>query len=260
MTVELREGGIKYLRVTDNGCGIPAEQVRLAFERHATSKIAAAADLSTTSIPWASGARRWPRSRRYRASRLPPARRRHLSAPAPWWRRGEFTDIRQACLAPWAPPSWWRICSATRPCASSFSKSPRGGFPRGGLYAAAHPVKAGCGLPLRQPGQDRLPQHGDGSVESALYSLYGREAFGKMRKVSGHMNGVLLSGYVGAGDLARGNRQQQSFFVNGRFFRSQPLSRALEEGCEGQVMVGRFPMCALFLEVPRSAGGCERAP
>lgn len=91
---------------------------------------------------------------------------------------------------------------------------------------------------------------GDGSVESALYSLYGREAFGKMRKVSGHMNGVLLSGYVGAGDLARGNRQQQSFFVNGRFFRSQPLSRALEEGCEGQVMVGRFPMCALFLEVP----------
>ena len=71
-----------------------------------------------------------------------------------------------------------------------------------------------------------------------------------MRKVSGHMNGVLLSGYVGAGDLARGNRQQQSFFVNGRFFRSQPLSRALEEGCEGQVMVGRFPMCALFLEVP----------
>ena len=65
------------------------------------------------------------------------------------------------------------------------------------------------------------------------------------------MNGVLLSGYVGAGELSRGNRQQQSFFVNGRYFRSGILSRALEQGCEGRVMVGRFPMCALFLELPR---------
>ena len=159
VTVELREGGIKYLRVTDNGCGIPAEQVRLAFERHATARLPPPRT-STTSIPWASGARRWPRSRRYRASRLPPARRRHLSAPAPWWRRGSLPiSVRRP--RPWAPPSWWRgsvLQHARAPQVSQ--KARRGGFPRGGLYAAAHPVKAGCGLPLRQPGQDRLPQHG----------------------------------------------------------------------------------------------------
>ena len=88
-------------------------------------------------------------------------------------------------------------------------------------------------------------------MESALYAIYGREAFQQMRKVSGHMNGVLISGYVGVGELSRGNRQQQSFFVNGRYFRSAALSRALEKGCEGSVMIGRFPMCALFLELPR---------
>lgn len=249
VTVELREGGIKYLRVTDNGCGIPAEQVRLAFERHATSKIAAAADLYNIHTL---GFRGEALASIAAVSRVTLTTR---TQEAPFGTRavveaGEFTDIRQAA-SPWAPPSWWRTCSATRPCASSFSKSPPWRLPSWRIICSGSSCQ-GPDVAFRFVSQGKTVYHsmGDGSVESALYSLYGREAFGKMRKVSGHMNGVLLSGYVGAGDLARGNRQQQSFFVNGRFFRSQPLSRALEEGCEGQVMVGRFPMCALFLEVP----------
>ena len=73
-----------------------------------------------------------------------------------------------------------------------------------------------------------------------------------MRKVSGHMNGVLLSAMWARGTLRAANRQQQSFFVNGRFFRSQTLGRALEEGCEGQVMVGRFPCARCFWKCQRS--------
>ena len=71
-----------------------------------------------------------------------------------------------------------------------------------------------------------------------------------MIPVSGHQSGVVLKGFIGVGELSRGNRQQQSFFINGRFFRSSILSRALENGCEGRVMIGKFPMCALFLEMP----------
>ena len=71
-----------------------------------------------------------------------------------------------------------------------------------------------------------------------------------MIPVSGHQSGVVLKGFIGVGELSRGNRQQQSFFINGRFFRSGVLSRALENGCEGRVMIGKFPMCALFLEMP----------
>ena len=91
---------------------------------------------------------------------------------------------------------------------------------------------------------------GDGKLDSALFCLYGKDAFRQMIPVSGHQSGVVLKGFIGLGELSRGNRQQQSFFINGRFFRSGVLSRALENGCEGRVMIGKFPMCALFLEMP----------
>ena len=249
VTVELREGGIKYLRVTDNGCGIPAEQVRLAFERHATSKIAAAADLYNIHTL---GFRGEALASIAAVSRVTLTTR---TQEAPFGTRavveaGEFTDIRQAA-SPVGTTIVVEDLFCNTPVRLKFLKKPA---VEASLVAdyMQRLILSRPDVAFRFVSQGKTVYHsmGDGSVESALYSLYGREAFGKMRKVSGHMNGVLLSGYVGAGDLARGNRQQQSFFVNGRFFRSQPLSRALEEGCEGQVMVGRFPMCALFLEVP----------
>ena len=249
VTVELREGGIKYLRVTDNGCGIPAEQVRLAFERHATSKIAAAADLYNIHTL---GFRGEALASVAAVSRVTLTTR---TQEAPFGTRavveaGEFTDIRQAA-SPVGTTIVVEDLFCNTPVRLKFLKKPA---VEASLVAdyMQRLILSRPDVAFRFVSQGKTVYHsmGDGSIESALYSLYGREAFGKMRKASGHMNGVLLSGYVGAGDLARGNRQQQSFFVNGRFFRSQPLSRALEEGCEGQVMVGRFPMCALFLEVP----------
>lgn len=249
VTVELREGGIKYLRVTDNGCGIPAEQVRLAFERHATSKIAAAADLYNIHTL---GFRGEALASVAAVARVTLTTR---TQEAPFGTRavveaGEFTDIRQAA-SPVGTTIVVEDLFLNTPVRLKFLKKPA---VEAALVAdyMQRLILSRPDVAFRFVSQGKTVYHsmGDGSVESALYSLYGREAFKRMRKVSGHMNGVLLSGYVGAGDLARGNRQQQSFFVNGRFFRSQPLSRALEEGCEGQVMVGRFPMCSLFLEVP----------
>lgn len=249
VTVELREGGIKYLRVTDNGCGIPAEQVRLAFERHATSKIAAAADLYNIHTL---GFRGEALASVAAVSRVTLTTR---TQEAPFGTRavveaGEFTDIRQAA-SPVGTTIVVEDLFCNTPVRLKFLKKPA---VEASLVAdyMQRLILSRPDVAFRFVSQGKTVYHsmGDGSIESALYSLYGREAFSKMRKVSGHMNGVLLSGYVGAGDLARGNRQQQSFFVNGRFFRSQTLGRALEEGCEGQVMVGRFPMCALFLEVP----------
>jgi len=91
---------------------------------------------------------------------------------------------------------------------------------------------------------------GDGSIESALLCCFGKETFRGMKRVQGNINGVLLEGYVGVGDLARGNRQHQSFFVNGRFFRDAELSKALDSACRGVLMTGRFPSCALYLQLP----------
>ena len=87
-------------------------------------------------------------------------------------------------------------------------------------------------------------------MESAVYCVYGKDALRAMRRVRGSMGGVILDGYVGVGELARGNRLQQSFFINGRYFRDEQVSKALESGCEGYVMIGRFPICALAMQLP----------
>lgn len=250
ITVELREGGIKYLRVSDNGKGIPAEQIRMAFERHATSKISEAKDLFDIHTL---GFRGEALASIAAVSRVTCTTR---TQEAPFGTRavveaGEFTDIRQA-----ASPVGTTIVAEdlfyNTPVRLKFLKKPATEAAMVSDYMLrlilSHPEVA-----FRFVSQGKTVYHssGDGKLESALYAIYGREAFQQMRKVSGHMNGVVVNGYIGVGELSRGNRQQQSFFVNGRYFRSAILSRALEQGCEGRVMVGRFPMCALFLELPR---------
>lgn len=249
ITVELREGGIKYLRVSDNGRGIPAEQIRMAFERHATSKISEPKDLFEIHTL---GFRGEALASIAAVSRVTCTTR---TQEAPFGTRavveaGEFTDIRQA-----ASPVGTTIVAQdlffNTPVRLKFLKKPVTEAALVSDYMLrlilSHPEIA-----FRFVSQGKTVYHstGDGKLESALYAIYGREAFQQMKKVSGHMNGAVITGYVGVGELSRGNRQQQSFFVNGRYFRSGALSHALEQGCEGRVMVGRFPMCALFLELP----------
>ena len=249
VTVELREGGIQYLRVSDNGRGIPAEQIRLAFERHATSKLSKPADLYDLHTL---GFRGEALASIAAVARVTLTTR---TENAPFGTRavveaGEFTDIRQAA-SPVGTTVVVENLFFNTPVRLKFLKKPAAEAALVADYMQRL-ILSRPDVAFRFASQGKTIYHsmGDGKLESALYCLYGREAFAMMRKVSGHMNGIVLSGYVGTGELSRGNRQQQSFFVNGRFFRSQLISRALEDGCEGQVMVGRFPMCALFLEMP----------
>ena len=251
VTVELREGGIRYLRVSDNGRGIPAEQIRMAFERHATSKISEAKDLFDIQTL---GFRGEALASIAAVSKVTCTTRTQEAAfgTRATVEAGEFTDIRQA-----ASPVGTTIVAQdlffNTPVRLKFLKKPAAEAALVSDYMLrlilSHPEVA---FRFVSQGKTVYRSLGDGNLESALYALYGREAFQQMIKVSGAMNGVLLSGFVGVGELSRGNRQQQSFFVNGRYFRSAALSAALEKGCEGRVMIGRFPMCALFLEMPRA--------
>lgn len=251
VTVELREGGIRYLRVSDNGRGIPAEQIRMAFERHATSKISEAKDLFDIQTL---GFRGEALASIAAVSKVTCTTRTQEAAfgTRATVEAGEFTDIRQA-----ASPVGTTIVAQdlffNTPVRLKFLKKPAAEAALVSDYMLrlilSHPEVA---FRYVSQGKTVYRSLGDGNLESALYALYGREAFQQMIKVSGAMNGVLLSGFVGVGELSRGNRQQQSFFVNGRYFRNAALSAALEKGCEGRVMVGRFPMCALFLEMPRA--------
>lgn len=249
VTVELRGGGIEYIRISDNGKGIPAEQMRLAFERHATSKLRTAEQLFNVETLGFRG------EALASVAAVAKVSCTSKTADAVFGVRcvvegGEFTDIRQAA-SPVGTTFIVEDLFFNTPVRRKFLKKPA-------MEAAAvsdymlrlilsHPEIA-----FRFVSQGKTVYHsmGDGKLESALFSIYGKEALSGMIAVEGHMNGVLVKGYIGVGENARGNRQQQSFFVNGRYFRNEALSRALEGGCEGRVMIGKFPMCALFLTMP----------
>lgn len=249
VTVELRGGGIEYLRISDNGKGIPAGQIRLAFERHATSKLQTEAELYCIHTLGFRG------EALASVAAVAKVTCTTKTADAEFGVRcqvegGEFTDIRQAA-SPVGTTFVVEDLFYNTPVRRKFLKKPA---VEAGLVSdymlrliLSHPEIA-----FRFVSQGKTIYHsmGDGKLDSALFCLYGKDAFRQMIPVSGHQSGVVLKGFIGVGELSRGNRQQQSFFINGRFFRSGVLSRALENGCEGRVMIGKFPMCALFLEMP----------
>lgn len=249
ITVELRGGGIEYLRISDNGKGIPAGQIRLAFERHATSKLQTEAELYCIHTLGFRG------EALASVAAVAKVTCTTKTADAEFGVRcqvegGEFTDIRQAA-SPTGTTFVVEDLFYNTPVRRKFLKKPA---IEAGLVSdymlrliLSHPEIA-----FRFVSQGKTIYHsmGDGKLDSALFCLYGKDAFRQMIPVSGHQSGVVLKGFIGVGELSRGNRQQQSFFINGRFFRSGVLSRALENGCEGRVMIGKFPMCALFLEMP----------
>ena len=249
ITVELRGGGIEYLRISDNGKGIPAGQIRLAFERHATSKLQTEAELYCIHTLGFRG------EALASVAAVAKVTCTTKTADAEFGVRcqvegGEFIDIRQAA-SPVGTTFVVEDLFYNTPVRRKFLKKPA---IEAGLVSdymlrliLSHPEIA-----FRFVSQGKTIYHsmGDGKLDSALFCLYGKDAFRQMIPVSGHQSGVVLKGFIGVGELSRGNRQQQSFFINGRFFRSGVLSRALENGCEGRVMIGKFPMCALFLEMP----------
>lgn len=251
ITVEVRGGGVEYLRITDDGKGIPAEEIRMAFERHATSKLQTADqlfDIHTLGFrgeALASVAAVAKVSCTTKTADAPLGIRAKIEG-------GEFVDIRQAA-SPVGTTFVVEDLFYNTPVRRKFLKKPAQEASLVSDYILrlmlSHPEIA---FRFVNQGKTIYQSIGDGKLESVLYRVYGKEAFAQMHHVSGNMNGLILDGYVGVGELSRGNRMQQSFFINGRYFRSSLISRALESGCEGRVMVGRFPMCTLFLQLPHS--------
>ncbi|MCL1855980.1 MAG: DNA mismatch repair endonuclease MutL, partial [Clostridia bacterium] len=249
ITVELRGGGVEYLRVTDNGSGIPSSQVRMAFERHATSKIAGLEDLYGIQTLGFRGEALAAITAVAKVSCTTRAARQDFGIQAKA-EGGEVLDIREAAT-PIGTTLLVKDLFFNVPVRLKFLKKPS--------LETAMVTDFLTRLILSRPdisfryvneGKTVYQSVGDGTVESALLCCVGKDVFRGMKKVRGNRNGILVKGYVGVGELARGNRQQQSFFVNGRFFRDVELSKALEDACRGSLGTGRFPICALYLQLP----------
>ena len=252
VTVEIQEGGLTSIRVADNGSGIDESDIRMAFERHATSKISREQDLDAIATL---GFRGEALASIAAVSRITMTTRTAASETGLKVKNegGRITDIQEiACPV-----------GTTIQVNDLFYNVPvRKGFMKkaGQEATAVHDLIVQ--LLLSRPdvsfryisnGKTEFHSPGDGQTATALQTVYGSYAMKFMKEVNDHGNGLIIKGYVGIGENGRGNRNQEMFFINGRVMHNKILNDALETACRERVMIGKFPVCALYLTIPYEA-------
>ena len=248
VTVEIRDGGIAYLRVTDNGRGIRARDVRMAFERHATSKITKSDDLFALHTL---GFRGEALASIAAVSKLTLTTKsiHEESGTRAINEGGEIKGITEAA-SPQGTTIVARELFYNTPVRLKFLKKPTTEASKVAEVIArlilAHPDVS---FRLIHNGRQIYASSGNGDLRSAVFSLYGRETASAMIPVKSE-GSVSVNGLVGVGLQARSNRARQTFIVNGRTIRSQVLTQALEDGCRERVTIGHYPICVLNIDMP----------
>ena len=251
VTVEIRDGGMTFLRVTDNGCGMSPEDARTAFLRHATSKLRNAEDLTAIGTM---GFRGEALAAIASVSRIDLMTK--LSGTgcgtSLTLKAGNITDDSEVGC-PDGTTIIVRDLFFNTPARMKFMKSDtvEGSKVSAAvqLQALAHPDVA---FRFLRDGKEVLSTPGTGGLDAAVYSIYGRES-GRMVKADSHWENYHLSGFVSKPTDARPSRAMQTFFVNGRPVKSRLMIAALEEAYRNQIMVGKFPGCVLHLTLPPTA-------
>lgn len=248
VTIEIRDGGVSYLRVTDNGKGIRSRDVRLAFERHATSKIRQSEDLFDLRTL---GFRGEALASIAAVSKLT-LTTRHASEEIGTRAVNEGGVIKSIGEA--ASPQGTTIVAR-----DLFYNTPvRLKFLKKAVTEASKVAEIVSRMILAHPDKSFKLIHndkqiyaspGNGDLRSAVFCLYGREVASAMIPVKGE-GAISVNGLIGVGLQARSNRSRQTFIVNGRTIRSALLTQALEDGCRERVTIGHYPICVLNIQMP----------
>lgn len=249
IVAEIEHGGLTYIRITDNGCGIPAEQLPTAFLRHATSKLRAAADLAAIGTLGFRGEA---------LAAIAAVSRVDIFSRAAGTEMGAALHLeggKPGQAEPTGCPEGTTICVRdlfyNTPARMKFMKkdSAEGAAVSGIVQhlALSHPEVS---FKLLRDGAEVLHTPGDGKLLSAVYAAMGRDFALGLEEVRGCGGDVQVAGYVTRPLNGHGTRGRQLFFVNGRFVKSQLLSAALEEAYRNRLLKGKFPGCVLHLTLP----------
>ena len=248
VTVEIRDGGMTFLRVTDNGCGMSPEDARTAFQRHATSKLRTAEDLAAIGTM---GFRGEALAAIASVSRIDLMTKTagSLSGVSLHLEAGVIQEENEAGC-PEGTTILIRDLFFNTPARMKFMKSDTVEGSRVAaavqMQALAHPEVA---FQFLRDGKQVLSTPGNGGLQAAVYCVYGREC-AQMVKVESRWEQYTLTGFVSKPTDARPSRALQTFFVNNRPVKSKLLISALEEAYRNQIMVGKFPACVLHLTLP----------
>ena len=251
ITVEVQNGGMTFLRVTDNGCGIAPEDAPTAFLRHATSKIRTKEDLAAIGTL---GFRGEALAAISSVSRIDLLTKTAECDGVSLHLEGGVVTSQQPAGCPQGTTILVRDLFFNTPARMKFMKSDSAESSAIAAVvqqqALAHPE---ISFRLIRDGETQLQTSGDGERLAAIYTVFGRELAKNMLAVNGTWEKFHVTGYITKPTATRGNRALQYFFLNGRFIRSRLLSAALEEAYRNQMMTGRFPACVLELQMPLEA-------
>ena len=251
VTVEIRDGGMTFLRVTDNGCGMLPEDAKTAFLRHATSKLRTAEDLAAIQTMGFRGEALAAIASVSRIDLLTKTRDTLMGTSLSLEAGAVMEESEAGC--PDGTTIIIRDLFFNTPARMKFMKSDSVEGSRVTaavqLQALAHPEVS---VTLIRDGKQVLSTPGTGGLEAAVYCVYGREC-AKMIPVDSKWDAYSLRGYVSKPTDSRPSRSLQTFFVNDRPVRSKTLIAALEEAYRNQIMVGKFPACVLHLTLPADA-------
>ncbi len=252
ITAEIRGGGIEYIRVSDNGSGMSAEDASICFLRHATSKISTGRDLEAI---YTLGFRGEALSSIGAVSkvRLYTKRREDGDGICVECEGGDILSSEYAG-APDGTVIEVTDLFYNTPARLKFLKKPstEAGYISDMMarFVFAHPE---ISFKLIRDGKEVIFSSGDNKLINAVYAVYGKDYARNMLEVDHEFDGVRVRGAVGKGTLTRANRNYESFFVNKRYIKSPILIRALEEAYKNQIMISKFPTAILNIELDASA-------
>lgn len=248
ITVEIKHGGITYMRVTDNGKGMAEEDVPTAFLRHATSKIENGEDLESIVTLGFRGEALYSIAAVSRVELLTKRTEDEIGTGAVIMGGGEPEILPAGC--PDGTSITVKDLFFNTPARMKFLKkdSAEAGYIEEVLRKIAL-ARPDISFRYISGGKEIFFTPGDGSLENAVSAIWGREYTNAMLPVEYEQDGVKITGLIGKSELTRPNRMFQIFFVNGRAVMHRSFLAAIAESYKGQIMQGRFPVCVLHLNV-----------
>lgn len=248
ITVEIKNGGISFMRVTDNGVGMSEEDALLCLSRHATSKIKTARDLDAIMTLGFRG--------EALAAISSVARVRIMTK-----QKADKSGTLVECDHSKKPTASEAGCKngttviveelfANVPARRKFLKNDRSE----GMAVAAVVEKIALSRPdiairLISDNNQKMVTAGDKKLYNTIYSLFGRDFAKKILSVDFVSEGIKVNGYIGQPDNVRSNRNFENFFINGRYIKSKTASAALEQAFSSYLQSEKFPCCILFIDI-----------
>lgn len=246
--VEIRDGGISLIRIQDDGCGIPHEEVRKAFLRHSTSKITSVEDLSHLSSLGFRGEALSSIAAVTRTELVTKTREEELGTR--YVIEGGAEVSMEETGAPDGTTFLVRQLFYNVPARRKFLKTPmtEAGHVQDLLMhlALSHPEVA---FTFLNNGQEKLRTSGSGKLKDVIYNVYGRDIAANLLDIDYEQGGLRITGYLGKPVISRGNRNFENFFVNGRYVKSPMISKSLEDAYKDFTMQHRFPFVVLHFHV-----------